>query len=160
MKKFMKGIFGLVKRHKLLTLICFVAFVIVVVMFYIFFSVFIGNGGKYGDRLDGIEKVEVSKKDLNGVTSFLKEQDGVVEANLRIQGKIIYTNIVFSREVSLERAKEIAGSVLEKFDDDEIKFYDFGYFLTQVEQDGNEDKGFIITGSKSVASDVISWIKS
>ena len=160
MKKFMKGAKDLILRHKLLSLICLIVFIIILIMFYIFFSMFVGGNDKYGDRLKGIESVEIRKSDLTKVSDELKKQDGVMEASARIQGKIIYINLVFNRETSLDRAKEVAASSLDKFDKDEKSYYDFGYFLTQVEQEGTEDKGFVVTGTKNAELEGISWIKS
>ena len=160
MKKFMKGAKDLILRHKLLSLICLIVFIIILIMFYIFFSMFVGGNDKYGDRLKGRESVEIRKSDLTKVSDELKKQDGVMEASARIQGKIIYINLVFNRETSLDRAKEVAASSLDKFDKDEKSYYDFGYFLTQVEQEGTEDKGFVVTGTKNAELEGISWIKS
>ena len=160
MKKFFKGIWNLIKRHKLLSIICFLAFIIIIIMSYIFFSIFIGGNGEYGNRLEGIEKVELSKKDLTALEDGIKENGEVTAASARVQGKIVYIHIEFTRETSLDRAKEIAVITLDKFEDDEKKFYDFGFSLTQVEVEGTEDKGFIVTGSKNAKLDSISWIKS
>lgn len=160
MKKFFKGIWNLIKRHKLLTIICFLAFIIIIIMMYLFFSMFIGSGDMYGDRLKGIEKVELTKKNLNKIEDSVKENSEVTSINARVQGKIVYIHIEFTRETSLNRAKEIAVITLDKFEEDEKKFYDFGFSLTQVEQEGTEDKGFVVTGSKNARLDSISWIKS
>lgn len=156
----MKGIWNLIKRHKLLTIILFFAFVIAVIMMYLFFSVFIGGNDKYGERLKGIEKVEITKKDLNNIESILEETSEVTSSSIRIQGKIVYIHIECTRETSLDRAKELAVIALDKFDKDERKFYDFGFYLTQVKTENNEDKGFVVTGSKNAKLDSISWIKS
>lgn len=160
MKKFMKGLWDLIKRHKLLSIICFLAFIIVVIMMYLFFSVFIGGNGKYGDRLEGIEEVELTKKDLTSVEEALEENAEVTSSSVRVQGKIVYIHIECTRETSLDRAKELAVIALEKFDEDEKKFYDFGFSLTQIEQEGTEDIGFVVTGTKNANLDSISWIKS
>lgn len=160
MKKFMKGLWDLIKRHKLLSIICFLAFIIVVIMMYLFFSVFIGANGKYGDRLEGIEEVELTKKDLTSVEEALEENAEVTSSSVRVQGKIVYIHIECTRETSLDRAKELAVIALEKFDEDEKKFYDFGFSLTQIEQEGTEDIGFVVTGTKNANLDSISWIKS
>lgn len=160
MKKFLKGVKELILRHKLLSLICFLAFIIILIMVYIFFSVFIGGSNKYGNRLDGIEKVELSKNDLTEVADFLKEKDEVTDASVRVQGKIVYIHIEFTRETTLDQAKEVANESLDQFDKDEKSFYDFGYSLTQVEQEGTEDQGFVVTGTKNAKLDNISWIKS
>lgn len=156
----MKKIFGMIKKHKLLFAICFMAFIIVLIMLYVFFSVFISSDGQYGNRLDGIEKVEISKKDQKEVAEFLEGKEEVTKASVRIQGKIIYINIQYQASVSLDRAKEIATETLGQFDEDEKKFYDIGYFLTQEEQEGENSGGFVVTGSKNANLESISWIKS
>ena len=160
MKKFFGKIKELIVHHKLLFTICLLAFIIIIVMLYIFFSVFIGGTNKYGNRLSGIEKVEISTKDLNEVASFLEEKDEVSKASARIQGKIIYIHIEYGSEVGLDRAKEIANETLEKFDQDEKSFYDIGYYLTQEQKEGEENTGFVVTGTKNAKLDSISWIKS
>ena len=160
MKKFLKGIWNLIRRHKLLFLICLLAIVIIVIMMYIFFSMFIGSGGKYGNRLNGIEEVEISKSELTEISKTITDKEEVTDANVRIQGKIVYIHIEVKRETSLDRAKELATIALEEFDEDEKKFYDFGFSLTQVEVENKEDKGFIVTGTKNAKLDSISWIKS
>lgn len=161
MKKFFSDIKDLILRHKLLSAICFLATIIIIIMLYIFFNLFIGGTNKYGDRLNGIEKVEISKQDQTEVANFLEEQSEVSKASVRIQGKIIYINIKFQREVTLDKAKEIANSTLEKFDADEKSFYDIGFYLTQVEPEAEEEnKGFVVTGTKNAQLDQISWIKS
>lgn len=160
MKKFFKNLKDMLLRHKLLSFICLLAFIIILIMLYIFFSVFIGGSSKYGDRLDGIEEVELSKADLNEIADFLKEKEEVTDASARVQGKIIYIHIEVTRETSLDRAKEIAAESLSKFDEDELSFYDLGFSLTQVEVEDSEDTGFIVTGTKNASLDSISWIKS
>ena len=160
MKKFMKGIGNLIKRHKLLFVICLVAIVIVVILMYIFFSMFIGSSGKYGDRLEGIEKVAISKSELSEIAKTMTDKEEVTDASVRIQGKIVYIHIEVNRETSLDRAKELATIALEEFDEDEKKFYDFGFSLTQVEVEDKEDTGFVVTGAKNANLDSISWIKS
>ena len=157
MKRFFSWLKGLILRHKLLTIICFMAFVIIVFMLYIFFSLFIGGNDIYGDRLKGIEKVEISKKELSEVSKKLEGKDEVVKASTRIQGKIIYINIKYKDSVSVARAKEIAVSALEDFEKDEKSFYDIGFYLTQDKEDKS---GFKITGNKNAKLDSVSWIKS
>ena len=102
----------------------------------------------------------VSKSEQNDLTSYLKEKAEVDEASIRVQGKIIYIHIVYNRDVSLDKAKEIAAESLTKITDANKKYYDIGYYLTQKETENKEDKGFVVTGSKNNEKDGISWIKS
>lgn len=145
---------NIIMRHKLLFLICLLAFIVIIILFYIFFSLFVGGNDPYGDRLKGINKVKITEKAMKDVASSLKEKEEVVDSSVRIQGKIIYVHIVVKGDISLDKAKEIAGESLGKFSDDEKKFYDFGYFLSQ-----DKDDGFVATGTKNANSDHIVWNK-
>lgn len=155
MKKFFNGVRNLIWRHKLLFLICLCAFVIIFIMLYVFFSVFLGSNGKYGHRLDGISSVKLSNKDLSSVKEDIDGNKIVDSSSIRLVGKIVYIDIVFTKDADSSKAKEIAGKCLEKFDDDEKEFYDFEFILSQ-----DIDNGFNITGTKSPKIDNISWIKS
>lgn len=156
----MKKIKDLILRHKLLSAICLLALIVIIMMMYVFFNLFVGGSNKYGDRLKGIESHKVEKKEQEEVVSFLKEKNEVNDASIRIQGKIIYIHIEYTRETSLDTAKAIATESLAKISDDEKKFYDIGYYLTQVSDENQEDKGFVVTGNKSNELDSTSWIKS
>lgn len=151
----MKKVKGLIDRHKILTLICLVAVVTICILGYAFLTIFVGGENKYGNRLDGISKVEITKDKKSEVTTKLKENDGVSDASIRVQGKIIYISIVFNNDVSLDNAKKIASGCLDNFSSEEKSFYDFGYFLTQ-----DSEEGFNITGTKHVGLDTISFIRS
>lgn len=155
----MDKIKDLLSRHKVLFVMCAVTLLFIIIMLYVFLSIFISGNNSYGDRLDGIEEVEIAKDKMNDIASKVEDNDDVSEASVRLQGKIIYINIVFNDDVSLDDAKEIAKSTLDEFDDDEKSYYDFGYFLTQVESDENGEY-FKVTGSMHASSDDISWIKS
>ncbi len=146
---------NIIMRHKLLFLICFLALAVIIILFYIFFSLFIGGNDPYGDRLKGIKNVTITEKVKKDAASFLKEKDEVVDASVRVQGKIIYIHIKVKGDVSLDRTKEIANESLGKFDDKKKKYYDFGFFLSQ-----DKDDGFIVMGTKNAKGDNIVWIKS
>ena len=160
MKKFLKGIKDLILRHKILTIICFLAVIGIIALGFIFLNMFVSGSGKYGNRLDGIEKVVIDSKEKREVVSFLEEKDTVKEASVRVQGKIVYINIVFTRDASLDKAKAVATETLALFEDEAKEFYDFGYFLTQVEVEDKEDKGYMVTGTKNAKLESITWIKS
>ena len=158
--KFLKGIKDLILRHKLLTLICFLAFIVVIILISVFFEMFVGENGKYGTRLNGIEEVAITSKEKKEVVEFLEEKETVESASVRVQGKIVYINIVFTRDASLDKAKAVATETLALFEDEAKEFYDFGYFLTQVEVEDKEDKGYMVTGTKNANLESITWIKS
>lgn len=159
MKKFFSGFKDMLFRHKLLSMICLLAFIIIVILFYVFFSIVIGGGDKYGDRLDGIKEVEISDSRLDDVEKTVADNSEVESVKVRLQGKIVYFDIVFNKDTSKDKAKEIANKTLDEFDDDEKSFYDFEYVLTQNTKD-KENAGFKITGTKGPKTEGISFIKS
>ena len=155
MKRFFRWLRGLLWRHKLLSLVCFLALVVIVILMYIFFSVFLGSNGKYGNRLEGIEKVKLTNKDFDKVEDWIKDTKTVESASIRLVGRIIYVDIIFNKDADKNGAKSLAGGTLNKFEDDETAFYDFEFILSQ-----NKDDGFKLVGTKSPKINDISWIKN
>ena len=148
MNSFLGKIKDLVSRHRILSMICLLALVIIIILMYIFSSIF---------RLRGIKDVEIAKSKLSSVSDKIKENGEVTKASVRVQGKIVYLDIEFNDDTSLDKAKEIANSSLDNFSDKEKKFYDFEYILYQKKDDNT---GFKITGTKGPKTDGISFIKS
>ena len=157
MNSFLGKIKDLVSRHRILSMICLLALVIIIIIMYIFSSIFTSNVNNYGDRLRGIKDVEIAKSKLSSVSDKIKENGEVTKASVRVQGKIVYLDIEFNADTSLDKAKEIANSSLDNFSDKEKKFYDFEYILYQKKDDNT---GFKITGTKGPKTDGISFIKS
>lgn len=157
MNSFLGKIKDLVSRHRILSMICLLALVIIIILMYIFSSIFTSNRNNYGDRLRGIKDVEIAKSKLSSVSDKIKENGEVTKASVRVQGKIVYLDIEFNADTSLDKAKEIANSSLDNFSDKEKKFYDFEYILYQKKDDNT---GFKITGTKGPKTDGISFIKS
>lgn len=156
--KMIEKVKDLISRHKALSIICLLAFIIIVVLLYIFCSVFVGGNDKYGDRLNGIKEVEISKSELSSVKDTIEKNDSVSSAKVRVQGKIVYIDIIFKSEASKDTAKEVANKSLEEFSKKEKNFYDFEFILTQGTK--KSDTGFKITGTKGPKTKGISFIKS
>ena len=110
----------------------------------------------YGNRLNGIENVEISKTHKDEVISFITEQEIVDKANINIKGKIIYIN-VYLKSGKVDDAQSLAVKILEKFSEDEKNFYDINYTfaLTTTE----EESPFPIMGYKKSDKTIITWTK-
>ena len=151
----------LIKRHKGLAIVGTLALILLIIMFAIFARMIFSSGdSEYGDRLKNIVKVE--KSVLTENKEKIEEYEEVEEASIRVQGKIIYTTIIFTENTKKDRAKEIAKSTIEYYDEEIIKDYDFEYFLTQnieVAED-EEDQSYTIIGTKHPDIDYISWTKN
>ena len=151
----MKKFVNFLKKNIFLTLMSLFVLIGMVIILVVMVDFFISGNNEYGNRLKGIEKVEISKKDMSEVVKKLEEKEEVEKAIVRVQGKIIYITINYKEGVVLDKAKEIANSTLENFEEDEKNFYDIGYFLTS-----KGETGFNITGNKKAKKENISFIRS
>jgi len=107
----------------------------------------------YGSRLDGIDKVKITKEKKQQVIDSLKE--GTEKTSVRVAGKIVYISMVVNGETTLDAAKELGNKSLEPFSDEEKEFYDFQIIIEK----NNESKQFPIIGYKQHKKSSITWTK-
>lgn len=152
---------NVIKRHKGLAIVLGLTLILLIIIFAIFSRMLFSTGkSEYGDRLNNI--VEVKDSVLKEVKNSLQELDQVDKANVRIQGKIIYTTINVNKDTSKDKAKEIASKTLEKYAEDVIECYDFEFLVKQEEvldEEGN-NKSYTIAGTKHPNNDKISWTRN
>ena len=145
-----------IKNNKGFVVIILLALVLVIILTIIFISLLKNNSSsKYGNRLDGIEEVKIAKKVYDGVKEEIMATDLAEEATVRLQGKIVYTTIVLKADTQVDKAKEIASNTLDNYTEEELKYYDFSYFLRWNTEEGMT----VITGNKHNNMDSITWIK-
>ena len=131
-----------------------------------------GNGdSKYGDRLEGIEKIKFDKKAKDAIVNKIKENDNVTDAKIVMHGKIINITFNVKKEASKEDAKWAAGESLSVISDEVKGFYDIQYIVTKKEEEGTKEKvsnddgtidevihkEFPIMGYKNTKSSKIVW---
>ena len=154
----------LMKNKKAVALIALVL-VLLICLILIKSVFFPGHGSKYGNRLDGINKISFTSSDKSSITKFISDNDKVTEAKLNIHGKIV--NVIFNvkEDTSLDDAKKIASESLEKFSDD------IEYIITKNDEKGTEKevtdengktttttvKEFPIMGYKNSKSKEVVW---
>lgn len=146
-----------IKKNKGLSIIILLALVLLIIMIIIFAQLLLGgSSNKYGNRLDGIEEVKIASDTYEGIKIELEDSGLVESSEIRLQGKIVYTTIILKANTSVEKAKELASSTLNSYEEDELSFYDFSFFLKWE----NEEEIKVITGNKHHNFDTITWIKS
>lgn len=150
---------NLIRRHKGLAILGGLALILVIIIICIFAKmIFSTSGSEYGQRLDGVVKIE--NKVTKDIVSELEESDLVLSANIRVQGKIVYTTIVFVEGINKEKAKEIASNTISKYSDEVLEDYDFNFLLQEnLVKSDEEKKGFVIAGTKIPSSTSVSWTK-
>ena len=106
----------------------------------------------YGNRLDGIDKVKITDEKKNEIIKMIKEKSGIKDAKINIQGKIINVSITASeKENTKEEMQKLCTEILLKFSSEEIKFYDFQFFIK------NEDLNYNMIGYKNKISEEVSY---
>ena len=145
------------KENKTLLILMIVAITCIVISSVLLLKYFyFGNGGsKYGARLDGIENVKITNDRQNEIVDAIKASENVVDSNISINGKIINTRIVFNENATIDYAKEVANSVLEKYSDEEKNFYDFQFTLKLSETQSKDCP--TLMGSKNVKGVGLVW---
>lgn len=151
----------LIKRHKGLAIVGSLTLILLIIIFIISARmIFTSGNSEYGDRLNGIVKINKSVTDK--VLSEIGELEEVEKITTRAQGKIIYTTITFTEATKKDKAKEIANKVLTYYDEEVINCYDFEFLLTQnIEvEEGKEDPSYTVAGTKHPDNEKISWTKN
>ena len=111
----------------------------------------------YGNRLDGIKKVEIKNSRLKEVKEELEKEEKISSADVKIEGKIIMAILVVENDTSIDEAKKESTTITKHFKKDELKFYDIEIFVSKEDEAQNN---FPIIGHKKADKDGFSWTKN
>ena len=142
------------KKHKTVTLILLIILAILLAVLILRDTVnFDESTAVYGNRLDGIEEVEITADQKTQVQEAVK--DKAVSTSIRVAGKLVNVIIHTKPEATLEDAKAMGPAVLAVFTDEQKKFYDFQFM---IDNEGNQEQ-FPIIGYMQHSRDSITWTK-
>ena len=135
-----------IKKHKFTTFIILI-FIIVVVIIHYLFNLFFINSGKpeYGNRLDGIEIVELVEKDLSTIKDSIKKNSSVKDVNINVSGRTLDIVISVDDKLSLKDAKKIGQDSYTSLADKQIEYYSVQVF---IKKDSEQQNNFPIIGYK------------
>lgn len=152
MKK-LKELWG---NNKVLIVLGIILIICLIAIITVTFSFFLGgNKGVYGDRLNGIDKHPVTNNIKSEYKTSLESEKSVTKVSIDTKGKIIYIIINFASDTSLEDAKNLAASSIEKLNEDILSFYDIDFTLKCEKSENSE--GFTILGAKNVGGSGLIW---
>ena len=107
MKKF-------IKNNKLVVVTFIICLIFVILVFAVKLTFFPDEARAiYGDRLDGIEKVEITDSKQDKIVSALENLDTVKEASCDIKGRILNVLITVNDDVDLKTAKGLTTTVTD-----------------------------------------------
>lgn len=142
-----------IKRNKKLLVVIVIFLVSLVGAIQLKNILFPSGGAIYGNRLEGIEEVEISKDLDKQVLELLK--DGIMKADVRISGRIVNIHITVNGDVSVATAKSYADKTLTLFAEKQLKYYDIQVFMKK----DVESKEFPIIGYKHQDKSGFTWTK-
>lgn len=153
----MKKIIKFFKEHRVFTILMAIVVVCIVLIVTVLINVFyMGNGtNKYGNRLEGIDKVQISESKQSDLENNIANNEKIKKVDIRIQGKVVYITMQVEPGVILEEAEGIALKSLDEFSDEEKAFYDFNFTLKQNSSENSD--GFIISGAKNKNGTKLIW---
>ena len=145
-----------IKNNKV-TVVAFIICVIFVILVFAVKLTFFPNEGTaiYGDRLDGIEEVEITDKQQEDIIKSLEEKDEVKNADTDIKGRTLNVLITVNDDVELDPAKALTSSITDNLEEDQTSYYDIQVFISK----DNDDTRFPIIGYKHQNKDGFSWTK-
>lgn len=146
-----------IKKNKLTSFVILI-FILVVILGAYIYNTFFGSGRSeaYGDRLDGIEAVEITEEQYDSVKEKLKENEKVTKVTTNLKGKIVNIIMTVKDDVNKTDAKKIAEGALKVFKKEQLEFYDIQIF---VKKDNAELNDFPIIGYKQNGKDGLTWSK-
>jgi flagellar basal body-associated protein FliL len=146
---------SILKRKRKLIIALVFLIVIVLALCIAYESIFSNNSGKYGNRLEGIEKVDVKTKQKNEIKKNIESLEISTSVKVYLTGKIVKAVVVVKDDVDLGKAKESYNKLMEKLSDEQKKYFDVQVFLKKKGKDDN----FPTIGYKHHAKENVSWTK-
>lgn len=135
----------------------FIALGIIVVLLLVLFllmKAFFPSGNPYGNRLDGIEKVPFSKKDIEKLEDKMDDNSSVKKASVNLEGRLFNIILTTKKDAKLDDMKDYCVKLLELYSEEELKYYDIQFYLV------NEDKkaeSYPAIGYHNKKATKISW---
>lgn len=151
----MKRILSENKVLLVLAIIIIVSLIVIGVSMVMYF--YTGNGkDEYGDRLQGIENVEISNDIDKNVAELYTDIAAFNEVVVNVKGKIIYINIDIKENLSLVDAQSLAIKSLEAFSEEEKSFYDIQIIITAKTTEEESDI-YPLMGYKNAKNSQVVW---
>lgn len=152
----MKKIKNLWVENRVLLVLFIIILICCFIMMGVCINYFFGSSkSSYGDRLAGIEEVQITDDIKNNFLDNMKKDELINDVTIKVVGKIVYITLSFEEKVSLVEAQSKALASLKNFEDKYLEFYDFNYTLKSNSTENSE--GFLIMGAKNVNGTGLVW---
>lgn len=159
----MKALLKLLKKHIVLFIVLIIILITAIIMFMIARSILLSGseGTIYGNRLDGIEKVELKNDSLNKIIEDIKAKENVKSASQRLEGKVLHFIVDVTEAMTLDVAKSLTEPILTSLSSEAQNFYDIEIIITCSEEESKEETGekniYPVMGYKHRTSSEFVW---
>lgn len=140
-----------IKKHKKKFIIGALVLLVLLLAYAIWTMLPNSSKSLYGDRLDGIEDVEISNSDLSKIDSELEEVEGVEKVSSDIEGRLINFNVGVLEGVETSITDTLSPIIIDAFSKEELEFYDLQLFVN------GKDENYSVIGYKHKTSDSFVW---
>lgn len=145
------------KRHKFTAVIILVFIICVMILFFAWKTFFSNSGNPvYGNRLDGIDAVEINDAAQNKIKEELKKNNKVKDVNINISGRTLEVVILVNDDASISDAKKIGSDSLNSLTDKQKEYYSVQVFVKKADETKNN---FPIIGYKQKGTKNLVWTK-
>ena len=143
-----------IKKNKTLLLAGLILIAIVAAIFIVKDTIMFDEyQALYGNRLEGIDKVQVTNDQIKQVKERLKETTEKVD--VRVSGRVINLIIETKPETTPEEARGMAGVLLEIITPEQKSYFDIEALIDNSE---NQNQ-FPIIGYMHKSKDVFTWTR-
>lgn len=150
----MKKCLKYIKSNKTKFMLGTIIFCVLLVLFFTIKLVFFNStGSKYGNRLDGIDKVTIENSLVEKIKKETQSKDGVESVNYDLEGRLVNILITVSKEKDRSSSMELANSLLDYFTDDMKTYYDIQVYVDS----SSESDSYPIMGYKHKTSTSFVW---
>lgn len=126
MEKFIKKFVKFLNKYYKLLIIILVLIIIAVLGIFIYKEIFeVG----VSNRLEGIEKYNLTKKEIKSVKEKLNEIENIDSIDITTNYKIIKIFLVLKEDTDFEQVKEICNESVEEISEKNLSFYDLEVFV-------------------------------
>ncbi len=128
----------------IILIICFIAICSVALTFF-----YSKDTNEYGNRLDGIENYPISNEFKSTYKESFLENENVKSIDFTIKGRIIYVEISFDENITLDDTKKLVENSISLFEEDILSYYDIQFII--------QSDNFTIMAAKNSTSENIFW---
>lgn len=147
MKKFLK-------KNKIKVIIGAALLIFLILVIITIHSLFFSTkSDKYGNRLDGINKVQIKDSVINKIKKSLKENEKIDDVEYHLEGRLVNFIITVNTDEDKEGIMNETSKILENLSDKIKSYYDIQVIIDNKDKSEN----YPVLGYKHKTKDGFTW---